>query len=41
LVESLLNQITLVASLVERNHVLNEMQARYSGVNGAGVGVAN
>jgi hypothetical protein len=41
LVESLLNQITLVASLVERNHVLNRMQAGYSSVNESGAGVAN
>jgi hypothetical protein len=41
LIETLMNQIALVASLVERNQVLNGMQARYSSVHGAGETIAN
>ena len=41
LVESLLNQIALAATLIERNHILNEMQAKYLGARGAGETSAN
>jgi hypothetical protein len=41
LLETLLNQITVVASLVERNHVLNEMQAKYLGAHGTGDTLSN
>jgi hypothetical protein len=41
LLESLLSQITLVATLVERNHALNELRAKQLGACGSGEAVAN
>jgi hypothetical protein len=41
LIESLLNQIALVACLTEHNHILKERQAMYHGVHRSHATVAN